>query len=402
MRADVFLVEAGLAATRSQAQRLIASGVQWRTTVLAPWIKVAKNGDEIPVGAEVQLLDASEAKYISRGGLKLEGALAATGVSVQGLRCLDVGQSTGGFTDCLLQAGAAQVIGIDVGQGQLHERLRSDPRVVCVESFNARSLTACALHAACDEALSEVIEEEEDNDTQPVAPYAWMRNGGQVADDYDDSDDAKEQEIESFKAERSAKARAKADGAAPIERRRKPGTEGVDITPAFDVVVGDVSFISLSLVLPAVVQVLKPHGQLLMLVKPQFELQPGQIGKGGIVRDTALYAEVEQRIRACLADLGLTVKQWLDSPIDGGDGNHEFFVYAEQGADIKLPVAPAPEAVDEDGDAKPVAKKAAVKRTTRADIKAQRAKQELYVDPEAASFGQPGPARGKQKKRNER
>ena len=403
MRADVFLVEAGLAATRSQAQRLIASGVQWRTTPLAPWTKVAKNGDEIPAGAEVQLLDASEAKYISRGGLKLEGALAATGVAVAGLRCLDVGQSTGGFTDCLLQAGAAQVIGVDVGQGQLHERLRSDARVVCVEGLNARALTAESLQTACEEALSEVIVEEEDNDTQPQAPYAWMRNGGQVGDDYDDSDDAKEQEIESFKAERSAKARAKADGSAPVERRRKPGTENVDITPVFDVVVGDVSFISQTLVLPAVAQVLRPHGHLLMLVKPQFELQPGQIGKGGIVRDKALYAEVEQRIRDCIANLGLTVKQWLDSPIEGGDGNHEFFVHAQQGAEIKLPAAPAPDAVDEDGDdAKPAVKKAAAKRPTRADIKAQRAKQELYVDPEAASFGQPGPARGKQKKRNER
>ena len=400
MRADVFLVDAGLAATRSQAQRLIAAGVQWRTTVLAPWIKVAKNGDEIPAGAEVQLLDESEAKYISRGGLKLEGALAATGIAVKDLRCLDVGQSTGGFTDCLLQAGAAQVIGIDVGQGQLHERLRNDARVVCVEGFNARSLTPESLQAACDEALCEVIVEEEDNDTQPVAPYAWMRNGGQVSDDYDDSDDAKEQEIEDFKAERSAKARAKAEGTAPVERRRKPGTENIDITPAFDVVTGDVSFISLTLVLPAVAQVLKPHGQLLMLVKPQFELQPGQIGKGGIVRDKALYAEVEKRIRDCLADQGLTVKHWLDSPIEGGDGNHEFFVHAQQGAQIKAPAPVAVEAEDEDAP-KPAVKKA-VKRTTRADIKAQRAKQELYVDPEAASFGQPGPARAKQKKRNER
>jgi len=119
MRADVFLVDHGHASTRSQAQRLIASGVQWRNSPLLPWKKVQKNGDDIPVGAELQLLNLDEAKYISRGGLKLEGALAATGLQVAGLRCLDVGQSTGGFTDCLLQAGAAQVIGVDVGQGQL-------------------------------------------------------------------------------------------------------------------------------------------------------------------------------------------------------------------------------------------------------------------------------------------
>ena len=399
MRADVFLVEAGHASTRSQAQRLIASGVEWRLTPLAPWKKVAKNGDDIPAGAELQLLDAAEAKYISRGGLKLEGALAATGIAVKDLRCLDVGQSTGGFTDCLLQAGAAQVVGVDVGHSQLHERLRSDERVICVESFNARTLTAESLEEACDEALCDVIEEEEDNDTQPQAPYAWMRNGGQVDEDYDDSNDAKEQDIESFKAERVAKAKAKSEGVAPTELRRRPGTQNIDITPAFDFVTGDVSFISLTLVLPSVVQVLKPHGQLLMLVKPQFELQPGQIGKGGIVRDKALYVEVEQRIRECLTGLGLTVKQWMDSPIEGGDGNHEFFVWAEQGAEIK---APAPQAAaDEEATAKP-AVKAAAKRPSRADIKAQRAKQELYADPEVASFGQPGPGRGKQKKRNER
>ncbi|MDR0212507.1 MAG: TlyA family RNA methyltransferase [Comamonas sp.] len=398
MRADVFLVEAGHASTRSQAQRLIASGVEWRLTPLAPWKKVAKNGDDIPAGAELKLLDAAEAKYISRGGLKLEGALSATGIAVKGLRCMDVGQSTGGFTDCLLQAGAAQVIGIDVGHGQLHERLKSDERVVCVEGFNARALTPELLEQACDEALCEVIEEEEDNDTQPVAPYAWMRNGGQVDEDYDDSDDAKEQDVENFKAERAAKAKAKAEGSAPVELRRRAGTEKIDITPAFDVVTGDLSFISLTLVLPSVVQVLKPHGQLLMLVKPQFELQPGQIGKGGIVRDKALYAEVEQRIRGCLEGLGLTVKQWLDSPIEGGDGNHEFFVWAQQGAEIKAAV---PVDAAEAAPAKP-ATKAAPKRPSRADIKAQRAKQELYEDPEVASFGQPGPARSKQKKRNER
>lgn len=399
MRADVFLVEAGHASTRSQAQRLIASGVEWRLTPLAPWKKVAKNGDDIPAGAELQLLDAAEAKYISRGGLKLEGALASTGIAVKDLRCLDVGQSTGGFTDCLLQAGAAQVVGVDVGHSQLHERLRSDERVICVESFNARTLTPESLEVACDEALCDVVEEEEDNDTQPQAPYAWMRNGGQVDEDYDDSDDAKEQDIESFKAERVAKAKAKSEGVAPVELRRRPGTQNIDITPAFDFVTGDVSFISLTLVLPSVVQVLKPHGQLLMLVKPQFELQPGQIGKGGIVRDKALYVEVEQRIRSCITDLGLTVKQWMDSPIEGGDGNHEFFVWAEQGAEIK---APAPQvAADEEATAKP-AVKATAKRPSRADIKAQRAKQELYADPEVASFGQPGPGRGKQKKRNER
>ncbi|HRO54381.1 MAG TPA: TlyA family RNA methyltransferase [Alicycliphilus sp.] len=331
MRADVFLVEGGHASTRSQAQRLIAAGVQWRLAATLPWNKVAKNGDDIPAGAELQLLDAAEAKYLSRGGLKLEGALAATGIQVAGLRCLDVGQSTGGFTDCLLQAGAAQVIGVDVGQGQLHERLRADPRVIAVEGLNARHLTPQALQEGCEEALSVRTEADpDDNDTQPEAPYAWMRNGGLVDDAYDDSQDAKEHEIEAFKAERATKAKDRAEGRLATVRKRLPGREKDDITPAFDLVVGDLSFISLTLVLAALVPLLKPEGRLLMLVKPQFELQPGQVGKGGIVRDASLYAEVEQRIRACCADIGLQVIGWHDSPIAGGDGNREFFVDARR------------------------------------------------------------------------
>ena len=332
MRADVFLVDFGHAATRSQAQRLIAAGVEWRLSSGAPWQKVAKNGDDIPAIAEVQLLDGAEARYISRGGLKLEGALDALGLKVEGLRCLDVGQSTGGFTDCLLQRGAAQVVGVDVGHDQLHERLRSDLRVVCVEGVNARSLTAEALLQACELALSEVIEAEEDNETQPEAPYSWMRNGGQVDEEYDDSNDAKDKDIETFKSERAARAKAREQGTLPIERRRRAECANVDITPVFDVVTGDLSFISLTLVLPALVPLLAPGGSLLMLVKPQFELQPGQVGKGGIVRDASLYTVVEQRIRDCCAELGLEVQAWLDSPISGGDGNREFFVFARRSA----------------------------------------------------------------------
>ncbi|AOG21398.1 TlyA family RNA methyltransferase [Acidovorax sp. RAC01] len=328
MRADVFLVDSGHAATRSQAQRLIAAGVEWRLSPLAPWQKVGKNGDDIPTVAEVRLLDDAEAKYLSRGGLKLESALRAVGLDVTGKRCLDVGQSTGGFTDCLLQHGAAQVIGVDVGHAQLHERLRDDARVVCVEGLNARSMTAQALQDGCELALSEVVELDEDNDTQPEAPYSWMRNGGLVDEAYDDSADAKEHDIEAFKAERARRAEARAKGALPVERRRRADRADVDITPSFAVVTGDLSFISLTLVLPALVPLLAAGGHLLMLVKPQFELQPGQVGKGGIVKGPALYAVVEERIRDCCAEQGLAVQAWLDSPIEGGDGNREFFVYA--------------------------------------------------------------------------
>ncbi|MGE0332653.1 MAG: TlyA family RNA methyltransferase [Ramlibacter sp.] len=245
MRADQLLLERGLATSRSQAQRLIASGVRWFDG--EQWRPVTKNGNDLPDTAQIELLDAAEARYVSRGGLKLEGALRAAGLSVQGLHCLDVGQSTGGFTDCLLQHGARHVVGVDVGHSQLHDKLRQDERVTAVESVNARELAQ-----------------------------------EHVGDD------------------------------------------------AFDLVTGDLSFISLTLVLPALVPLMKPGAVLLMLVKPQFELQPPQIGKGGIVKDAAFYPVVEQRIRDACAALHLRVVNWFDSPIAGGDGNREFFVHAQK------------------------------------------------------------------------
>ena len=148
VRADQLLVEQGLASSRSQAQRLIASGVQWRWPGQS-WRAIAKNSDDLPtVGVELQLLNDAEARYVSRGGLKLEGALRDAGLSVQGKTVLDVGQSTGGFTDCVLKAGASRVVGVDVGHDQLHPSLRGDARVVCIQGLNARSLTpeALALH----------------------------------------------------------------------------------------------------------------------------------------------------------------------------------------------------------------------------------------------------------------
>jgi 23S rRNA (cytidine1920-2'-O)/16S rRNA (cytidine1409-2'-O)-methyltransferase len=246
MRADQLLVDRGLAASRSQAQRLIAAGLSWRVGN-GPWKAVARNRDELPDAAELQLADAAESRYVSRGGLKLEGALQSSGVDPTGLVCLDVGQSTGGFTDCLLQHGAARVVGVDVGHAQVHPRVRGDERVHCIEGVNARALEADDL-----------------GDELPEA--------------------------------------------------------------GFGLIVGDLSFISQTLVLPAVVPFMADDGALLMLVKPQFELQPGQVGKGGIVRDEAMYPIVRERVEACCADLGLAVAGWWDSAISGGDGNREFWI----------------------------------------------------------------------------
>jgi len=285
MRIDQLLVQRGLASTRSQAQRLIANGVEWSQGDL--WKRIVKNGDEVPDSAEVRLLDDSEARYVSRGGLKLEAALKKVGLSIEGFACLDVGQSTGGFTDCLLQQGAKSVVGVDVGSAQLHPKLRSDPRVLCVEKVNARALTADDLVQAYDDSTGEDGQFEVDEDEELDAP---------AADDAVESDSASE------------------------------------FAPEFDLIVADLSFISQTLVLPAVVPLLKAGGTLLTLVKPQFELQPGQVGKGGIVKDPAMYVIVEQRLRDACAALGLTVTAWFDSPIEGGDGNREFFICARQAA----------------------------------------------------------------------
>ena len=245
MRADQLLVQQGLAPSRSAAQRLIEGGaVRW----LAPsgWAVPRKSGEDLPEGCEIEVVDDAELRFVSRGGLKLDGALAHCGIDVTGMSCLDVGQSTGGFTDVLLQRGALRVVGVDVGHGQLHPRLRGDPRVTALESVNARRLDAAAL---------------------------------------------------------------------PLRR--------------YDLIVGDLSFISLTLVLPALAPlVVRPAGQLLMLVKPQFELQPADIGKGGLVRSDAAYTRVEQRLRHACQDCGLVVTTWFASTIAGGDGNREFFIRA--------------------------------------------------------------------------
>jgi 23S rRNA (cytidine1920-2'-O)/16S rRNA (cytidine1409-2'-O)-methyltransferase len=251
VRADQLLVDQGLASSRSQAQRLIASGVQWRWPGQA-WRNIARNSDELPVGIELKLLDDAEARYVSRGGLKLEGALRESGLSMVGKTVLDVGQSTGGFTDCALKAGASRVVGVDVGHDQLHASLRGDDRVVCLQGVNARSLTPDAL------------------------------------------------------AEQIGRA-----------------------SPTFDVVVADVSFVSLTLVMPSIDAFMAAHTVAVLLVKPQFELSPDRIGKGGLVKNPADHDVVKRRVLEAAKALRWQVQHWLESPIAGGDGNREFFLIAQ-------------------------------------------------------------------------
>lgn len=243
VRADALLVVQKLAPSRTAAQWLIKEGrVSWSGGT------ISKPAMDLPEGTPLTVAADPDAHYVSRGALKLAGALAQSGLQVAGKQCLDVGQSTGGFTDCLLQAGAKHVVGVDVGHGQLHPQLRHDPAITAIEGVNCRALTAADLGKAFP-----------------------------------------------------------ADG--------------------FDLIVGDVSFISMSLILPQLPALLATHGDLLLLVKPQFEVGPDNIGKGGIVRDTALYHVVETKFRDCARTLGLTVRAWFDSPITGGDGNREFFIW---------------------------------------------------------------------------
>jgi 23S rRNA (cytidine1920-2'-O)/16S rRNA (cytidine1409-2'-O)-methyltransferase len=244
-RLDKLLVDRGLASSRERAQALILAG-----KVLVNEQKIEKSGAAVDPEAVVRLL-GSDLKYVSRGGLKLEGALDHWHIDVTGLTCLDVGASTGGFTDCLLQHGAARVIAVDTGYGQMDFRLREDPRVRLLEKTNARYLT--------HEALGE---------------YA------------------------SF-------------------------------------IAVDVSFISATLVLPAVIASAFPamsatqeQRQMVTLVKPQFEAGRGEVGKGGIVRDEAAQQAAVDRVRACVLQLGARSTDVIDSPILGGEGNREFLLYA--------------------------------------------------------------------------
>jgi 23S rRNA (cytidine1920-2'-O)/16S rRNA (cytidine1409-2'-O)-methyltransferase len=233
------LVERGLFPTREAAQRAIMAGeVRVGDTV--------SDKASAKISADAEITVQGPAAYVGRGGIKLEGALRHFGIEAAGLTALDVGASTGGFTDCLLQRGAKKVYAIDVGHGQLAWKIRNDPRVVVREKLNARFLTAA------------------------------------------------------------------------------------DIPEPIDLAVIDVSFISLTLILPNVFQLVTPNGMILALIKPQFELQASDVSRGGIVREPVLHEKAQAKIRDFLVAAGHEVVGIVPSEITGTDGNQEFFICARK------------------------------------------------------------------------
>jgi len=235
-RLDRLLVERGMVESREKAQALIMAGA-----VLVEGQKALKPGHAIDTASQIAV--TGKAPFVSRGGIKLAAALDQFGIDAVGRVCLDVGSSTGGFTDCLLQRGAARVHAVDVGAGQLDWKLRNDARVVVHEGINARHLR--------------------------------------------------------FE----------------------------DIGEFVDLATFDVSFISVTLILPAVTPILRPEGRMVILVKPQFEVGKGQVGKGGIVRSPELHREACVRVESAVKRLGFETSI-MKSPITGAEGNQEFLLYA--------------------------------------------------------------------------
>ena len=239
-RLDLLLVDKGLAPNRQRARALIMAG-----KVLVNSLPAAKAGALISANDRLEL-KGGDIPYVSRGGLKLEGALAELKLNVTDRICLDVGASTGGFTDCLLQKGAAHVYAVDVGYGQLAWKLRQDPRVSAIERTNIRHM--------------------------------------------------------------------------PLEM----------IPETVDMATIDVSFISLKIVVPAVMAFLKPEGYILALIKPQFEVGKDQVGKGGVVRDPTLHNRVIKDLSSFFSESGLECQNVMPSPILGPKGNREFFILLDR------------------------------------------------------------------------
>lgn len=249
-RLDQLLVIQGLARSRTRAQRMIRHG---RVRLADAGKVLKKPGETLPETTHLTVEEDPEERYVSRAGLKLEALIETLALDLAGRLVLDVGQSTGGFTDCALRFGARHVIGVEVGHDQLDPQLRDDPRVTCLEGLNARAMASEPRLRQAFDALA---------------------------------------------------------AAGP------------------DLAVMDVSFISQTLILPDLAALLPTDGELLSLVKPQFELGPGGVNPRGLVTDPHRYAEVQARLRDCCAGLSFEVLHWQPSPLLGGDGNREFLLHA--------------------------------------------------------------------------
>ena len=258
MRADLYLTQNGSADSRTLARKLIEAGA-----VVLDGRVLKKAAEEIPDGEHtVTVAATADTRYVGRGGLKLEGALAAFRLDPAGLTVADIGASTGGFTDCLLQNGAALVFAVDAGHGQLHPKLQSDPRVRSAEGVNARGLTSAHLMAV---------------------DAAW--------------------------------------------REAHPDETSVPFAGAVDGIVMDVSFISQTLLHPALASILKDGGWMVALIKPQFELTKSALNKQGIVKQERDRKAAVERVLQSAAACGFEAGSVIPSPIEGGDGNREFLGY---------------------------------------------------------------------------
>ncbi len=264
MRADLYLVQAGHASSRTLAQKLIADGA-----VVVDGRLLKKASEEISEGDHTVTVAATpDTRYVGRGGLKLEAALSVFPIDPAGLTVADIGASTGGFTDCLLQNGAAVVFAVDAGHGQLHPKLLDDPRVRSAEGLNARELTPELLMAVED---------------------AWRRGHPEAED-------------------------------AAFEGRQA-------FSGHVDGIVMDVSFISQTLLHPALSSVLKDGGWMVTLIKPQFELTRSALNKQGTVKQERDRKAAVDRVLASAAACGFEAVEVIPSPIEGGDGNREFLAY---------------------------------------------------------------------------
>lgn len=249
LRLDSLLVEQGLATSRSKAQRWIEEGkVCYKTP--GGWLQASKPSLKLPSDTELTIKKDEADSYVSRGALKLKAGIESLSLDVTAMMAIDIGASTGGFTDYLLQAGVATVVCVDVGRDQLVEKLRQDPRVSNYEGVNARQLS----------------------------PELLIHTKGQ----------------------------------------------------GFDLAVMDVSFISQTLIIPSLVALLKTNGYLIALVKPQFEVGPEGVGKGGIVKGNHWYQQVKEKILTSYSHHGLNVLSYLESPIKGRDGNTEFLICSQK------------------------------------------------------------------------